>query len=202
MDEGVVSSEGGSPQRIKRHLLLQWLLAGVVIAVAVGVGVYVGLTQALDRQEKRTQREFPNQNFLEAGELFPSYTLWDVVRRDSTSMDEIVSEGPVVLLFMSPGCSACRTLATYFEKRIEPHLRADIQILCIFDERELDGVDSGELLWPGRARTLVADRASQVNEDGISAFPTLVALDGRRVIRIIATGIQRSLDAEVLNRTL
>lgn len=186
------------------HLLpyvVKWLAAGVVIFAGIAGGVYTGYTRALHNSRENEATATRNETYLDVGDPFPACKLYHPATAQETTVPQIVARGPAIMLYLSYACGACEAMAGYWTRKVVPELRDDIQIVCVYDDRVWQPAQT-EAAPFSRGIIMTADREAQKDMDGISATPTLVAVDTQGIIRLVCTGFDRSVNSDVLNALL
>lgn len=199
---GLVSSlsQGGAI----RHFIVKAIIAGVLIFLGVGGGVYVGTALSNRGIFKDTSPGgFSNNSYLEIGTKFPDYTLVDHETGQETSVAKLAAQKPTLLLFVSSACGACMTMVAYLRDNIIDNLDREPQIIMIYNSEQLDYMEDNSLLLdiPG-SRIFGTNRHEQIQQDGIYVTPTLVGLDSDREIKFVMTGFSRKLNAEFINKNI
>lgn len=83
---------------------LQWALLLMLTVLVAGVLRY------LQSVRERISLIAPPISFLEVGERIPAFSSHDLQGRSVTRDDLLRHARPIVLLFLSPGCPACKAL--------------------------------------------------------------------------------------------
>lgn len=183
----------------------QFAIKAAVAIVVIILGVAGGIlsSDAVTRQRAIDPQVLANQSFLEVGDLFPDYELQLEGDKSTVSVSDLLTRGPAILVFVSDQCNACDVFGNQWQKRVMPRLRKDIQVVLIYDADEAKISTSQPLpsLLPGSV-VASTDRATQKSEDGITATPTVVALDQGGRLRFIVTGYDRRVDGEFINDNL
>lgn len=184
-------------------LYLRWLFAGVVAFFALAGGTYVGYSKAFQDGFASQQVAALNRSLLDLGDKFPNYELFRVDSGTETTVSQLLSDGPVLLIFMSRTCPACEMMEAYWAKKVVPNLRTDIQLVCVYGDDEWPGADTLGIGAPfGRALVTTTTWEDQKEADGMTATPTLVALDATGTIRLLATGFSRTVSSDLVNELL
>jgi len=179
--------------------IVKSLIAAVIVAVGIVVGMYAGTL--LTSPNAPASGVIHNQSYLVEGDLFPDYELWDVNRRAELQVSDVLKDGPALLVFMNHHCTACHMMLEKWKESVIPELQRPIRVVLVYDDADPPPEDWQPYTSPtGNVLTVTTNRGDQHDEDGIEATPTLVAVgtDGR--IKLVATGYQRRIDAEMLNQ--
>lgn len=76
------------------------------------------------RQRQTLVDEAPSRHFVKAGDNVAPFTLLNV-DGGTLSLEQLVSEGPAVLVFFRfAGCPACNIAIPYYERNLQPALKA------------------------------------------------------------------------------
>ena len=183
--------------------VLKSLVAGIVIFVGIAGGIYTGMAFSNKGLLGVSPADLPNSSYLDLGEQFPNYTLWNPKDGTETTVAKLVSRGPTLLVFVSSTCGACKTMAGYWKRKEISNLRDDIQIALVYDKDELmSEYGMADILDLPGSLVLGIDRSANKTDDGISATPTFVALNTDGKIEMIMTGFRRDIGSKFLNELL
>ena len=183
--------------------VLKSLIAGIVIFAGIAGGIYTGMAFSGKGLLGLSPADLPNNTYLDLGERFPDYTLWNPKDSSEITVAQLASQGPVLLVCVSSNCGACRTMAGYWKRKEIANLRDDIQVALVYDKDELmyEGGLDAILDFPG-SLVLGIDRSGDETDDGISATPTFVALNTHGKIEMIMTGFRRDVGSKFINELL
>lgn len=188
------------PDRLNFHFVLKWLVVGVIIFVGIFGGVYSGLTLSQNGFSTGLSEKYQNSTNLDIGERFPDYQLYDPINNTQTTVTQLLSQGPALLVFSSRSCGACEEMISFWRKRVLEKIDHNIQLVWVYDSNET--APSTNVLSQYNVKMLVTDRGSQMTEDGISGTPTLIGLDRTSKIVFIVTGFSRTVGSDFINKSL
>jgi thioredoxin-related protein len=179
--------------------IVKYFLLTILIFAGVASGVYVGqsLSNKVDNSEI-TPESIVNESYFELGDRFPDYDLRTAgIDSSHTLISDLVSRGPLLIIFASPHCDACEKFSAELNHKIVKSLDPDIQLIQIYDvEQSQYIVKINEI---ERSVVFFTNRRQQITTDGIYVTPTLVALDQNQNIKIVMTGFNRLINAELIN---
>jgi len=186
-----------------KQYLLRALVAGVIATVSIAVGVYVGFTQSLQTSGDVTPDSLRNDSYLDIGEPMPSAIVSLIGDDREASLSKLLEGRRSLVVFMSGGCGACNTMIRYWNKKLVPKLATDIQIVCVYDQDELE--DARTALQEEQLRNAIAvtvDDSFMRENAGIFVMPTTVGVSNGGIIAFIASGMDKRITSEFLDATL
>lgn len=194
------SDQGRSGAR-NMPVVVKWILAAVLTVICTAGGVYIGFTAGLSGVAGSDIPRFENRTILAEGTKFPNYEIWDTERAEKTTVADVAASGPMLLIFMSRECSACMSMVHYWNDRVVPELDGRVKIVCLFDDDDwYGGTNPDSLVRPRGSYVYTADRGEQVDEDGMTGTPAFVAIDSDRTIKLVVSGFDRRLRADVISK--
>jgi peroxiredoxin len=181
----------------------QWLIAALAVLAVAFVGSvagnwFAGWRQSKAQQEKLEELYSKSPANVLIGKAFPGVELIDL---DSEIVDiEGQIEGHKTLVFfLAPACDMCTDLINAYRRESEG-FPSDLQAFAVCpDLPQVAQVYASEhdLPFP-----LYCDTTQRFQSGhGVVAFPTLMALDSRGIVRYMNFGMMEDYDfGDVLNR--
>jgi hypothetical protein len=158
------------------------LWVAVLFLFFVAIGLLREVTQL-----RRSQRAATNLEQLRIGHTAPTFSLQEVYSGETLS-SKIFFGRPTSFLFLSPGCSICRSIAAEAPALArELEATTTIAVICLAEEEGWRN-----LLPPLRGMTVLLDADAEVSVHyGISRYPTVVVLD--EAFKVLRYGYPRSI---------
>lgn len=159
-----------------------YLLGGLLIGLALGLGVFLGLPA-----ERATGSSDASQAGAVLGEPAPEFSLQDALGHEHTLSHY---RGEVVLLnFWATWCAPCRLEMPAIQERYDRFAEQGLSVLALnFDEPQAEVQAFGDEL--GLSFPLLLDPGGTVQRlYRIRGYPTSVFLDQSGVVRKIHIGI-------------
>lgn len=159
-----------------------YLLGGLLIGLAVGLGMFLGLPG----QRSSGSSEGRQAGAIEGQEV-PGFTLRDARGQEHSLVDY---RGRVVLLnFWATWCAPCRLEMPAIQERYERYGANELAVLAVnFDEPQSQVVAFGEEL--GLSFPLLLDPGGEVQRMyRIRGYPTSVFVDEEGIVRVVHIGI-------------
>jgi hypothetical protein len=103
-----------------REIVLYILLGGVVIFMAIFLGIRTGFALRGSGPGKLTPENLPNRTNLKIGDVLPAF---EVMTADSVArpIGDILKGRPTVIVVVLPGCDPCKNLlTTWRESKLFP----------------------------------------------------------------------------------
>jgi peroxiredoxin len=174
----------------------QWLIAALVVLVVAFIGSVAGSRFAVWRQGKAHREKLEklysnNPGKLAIGEAFPNVSLMNI---DGERVDsgKSVEGHKTLVFFLATTCDMCSDLIEAYRRESE-RFPADLQSFAVCPDLPAEAqayAGEHDLPFP-----LYCDTARSFQfEHGIIAFPTLMALDSRGVIRYMNFGMMEDYD--------
>lgn len=190
--------------RSPKVFLVKSIIALFVIFLGVGGGIYVGSAFSGKKIGSISPEDLPNSSLLEIGEIFPDYEFANLTSGEVFNISDFAKKnGRTILMIVSPTCEPCHVLADFWNKKIEPKIDDDVNVLLVFDSLETVISDSAEKpLVMQRAISVNTDRSEQAKSDRMQGTPTIVGLDAGCRIKFISSGFTQDLNARFINKFL
>jgi len=194
-------AENKSLKRVRLISPLGAFGAALIIFIGVSGGIYTGF--ALTQAKSPRTKDLRNATYVSLGDAFPDYDLLSVEDSTATRLSAIASHGPTILLFVNQECGACEVMSGFWNRKVLPKLDTAIQVILILDGATWSPHQTGSArLFEPRSRAMLTDRSEQWEIDGIRATPTLVGLDSRLKVKIVLSGFDERVTADLLNRIM
>jgi hypothetical protein len=184
-----------------REIVLYILLGGVVIFVAVFLGIRTGFALRGGGPGKLTPENLPNRTNLKIGDVLPAL---EVKTADSVAhpIGDILRGKPTVIVVVLPGCDPCKNLlTTWRESKLFP-AGQEIQMIVLAavspGEYQLGELEEFGTIFP----CYFTDFLQMDKQCGISGFPSLIGVGGDNKIRFIASGYAQELDRKFFEKYL
>lgn len=199
-----MSTEVNQESRSMKKFLIKSLISLVVILGGVGGGIYIGSAFTGKKIGLITPEDLPNSSLLEIGETFPDYVLTDLATGNAFNIRDFTNDqGRTILMIVSPTCEPCHVLVDFWNKKIEPQIEKDVNVLIVFDSLETTVTDLAEKpLVFRRSNSVSTNRFEQTKTDRMQGTPTIVGLDASCRIKFISSGFSHDLNARFINKFL
>jgi hypothetical protein len=169
------------------------LLSGVVLFLAIFLGIRAGLAVQGGRTGNLTPKALPNQTMLKIGERLPDMGVTSLDGRDFTLRDIARGKKTLIAVVM-PGCGPCKKLLTQWQNgniADDDHGRQVVLLAAGSREKR----DMGELsAFADKYPVYFCDVAALDEECGISSFPSVLGVDGDNGIVFVASSFVYQLD--------
>jgi hypothetical protein len=176
-------------------------LSGVVLFLAVFLGIRAGLAVQGGRTGDLTPKTLPNQTSMKTGELVPDLAIRSLDGRDLTLRD--IAQGKKTLIaVVMPGCGPCKKLlAQWQNNKIADGDNGRQVVLLAAGSREKR--DMGELTaFADKYPIYFCDVATLDDVCGISSFPSILGVGGDNVITFVASSYVYQLDSKFFDKYL
>lgn len=186
-----------------KRFLLMAVVTTVVLVVGVGAGTYLGFATSGVKIGTTPKEYLQNNSYLKLGDSFPDYEMTNIDTGVRTTVSSLYRSGPIVMVFVEPGCNACNLLSDAWKGSLLKEIDRNIQVAIVYDSEAVENEQTHDFLydWP-RASRLSSNRSSQLDIDGIFATPTIVGLDENGSVQFISTGFDVRVDANFINHYL
>jgi hypothetical protein len=178
-----------------REGIMYILLGGVVLFVAIFLGIRTGFALRSSGPSEITPETLPNQSLLEMSTGIPSLQVRDSNGSLHTLSDITVGKKTVIGILL-PGCGPCKKLLKIWERKEILHNPNGTQIILLVAGPQ-DNVDLGELTeYVEDYPVYFCDMGHLDAEWGISSFPSVIGIGTGNLISFIANGYVNQLDNE------
>ena len=184
-----------------KEIVLYILLGGVVIFVAVFLGIRTGFALRGSGLGKLTPENLPNRTNLKIGDVLPAF---EVMTADSVArpIEDILKGRPTVIVVVLPGCDPCKNLLTTWRdsKLFPDDQKIQVVVLAAVPpgEYQLGELEEFGTIFP----CYFTDFLQMDRQCGISGFPSLIGVGGDNQIRFIASGYAQELDRKFFEEYL
>ncbi|MDD4051449.1 MAG: redoxin domain-containing protein [candidate division Zixibacteria bacterium] len=177
------------------------LLSGVVLFLAIFLGIRTGLAVQGGRTGELTPKNLPNQTLLKVSEQLPDMAVTSLDGRDFTLRDITRGKKTIIAVVM-PGCGPCKKLLTQWQRdNIGGDSRGRQMVLLAVGSREKR--DMEELTaFADEYPVYFCDVAALDDACGISSFPSILGVGGDNAITFIASSFVYQLDNKFFDKYL
>lgn len=184
-----------------REIVLYILLGGVVIFVAVFLGIHAGFALRGGGPGKLTPENLPNHSNLKIGDVMPTL---EVSTADGVArpIGDVIRGRPAVIVVVLPGCDPCKNLLASWRDSNLFSDNQNIQVIVLAvvaqGEYQLGELEEFGTVFP----CYFTDFLQMDKQCGISGFPSLIGVGGDNKIKFIASGYAQELDRKFFEKYL
>lgn len=177
------------------------LLSGVVLFLAIFLGIRAGLAVQGGRGGDLTPKNLPNQTLLKVGEALPNMPVTSLDGREST-LRAIVQGKKTVIAVVMPGCGPCKKLLTQWQNSNLANGAGGRQVILLAaGSREKR--DIGELApFADKYPVYFCDVTTLDDVCGVSSFPSILGTGETGAIAFVASSFVYQLDDKFFDKYL
>jgi len=190
----------GKPFSLKQGIIYI-VLGGVVLFVAVTLGIQVGFALRGDGTAELSPETLPNRSLMKPGDALPDLTVYTLDGK-TTLLGDVIGGKKTVIGVAMPGCDPCKQLLTTWVKNGMVNGANDFQIILLAsttpETRELGPLADFSQHYP----VYFCDHSLLKEQFGISTFPTVMGTGIGNKVSFVANGYVHQLDTEFFNKYL
>lgn len=177
------------------------LLSGVVLFLAIFLGIRAGLAVQGGQTGELTPKNLPNQTMLKVSDQLPDMAVTSLDGRDFTLRDIAHGKKTLIAVVM-PGCGPCKKLLTQWQNtNIADGDHGRQVVLLAAGSREKR--DMGELTaFAEKYPVYFCDVTALDDACGISSFPSILGIGGDDTIAFVASSFVYQLDNKFFDKYL
>lgn len=190
----------GNPNSLKQGIIYI-LLGGVVLFVAVTLGIQVGFALRGDGKPEINPDTLPNRSLMKPGDPLPDLTVYTAEGKETRFADVLGGKKTAIGVVM-PGCDPCKQLLTSWVNKNQvdgPHnFRMVLLVATTPEVREMGPLADFAQHYP----IYFVDHPHLKEQFGISTFPTVMGTGTGNKVSFVANGYVHQLDTEFFNKYL
>ncbi len=177
------------------------LLSGVVLFLAIFLGIRAGLAVQGGRTGDLTPKNLPNQTMLKLSEQLPDMAVTSLDGRNFTLCDIARGKKTLIAVVM-PGCGPCKKLLTQWQNGNIANGDNGRQVVLLAagsrEKREMGELSEFADKYP----VYFCDVSTLDDVCGISSFPSILGVGGDNAVAFVASSFVYQLDNKFFDKYL
>jgi hypothetical protein len=177
------------------------LLSGVVLFLAVFLGIRAGLAVQGGRTGDLTPKTLPNQTSMKVSQPVPDLAIRSLDGRDLTLRD-IAGGKKTLIAVVMPGCGPCKKLLTQWQdnKIVNGDDGRQVVLLAAGSREKRDMSELAA--FADKYPVYFCDVATLDDVCGISSFPSILGIGGDNAVVFVASSFVYQLDNKFFDKYL
>jgi len=176
------------------------LLSGVVMFLAIFLGIRTGLAVKGDQFGDLTPKTVGNQTSLKLGQTLPATAIRAADGRELT-LREISGGKQTLIAVVMPGCGPCKKLLTGWQTK--GIVGTDDRQVVLLAAVTPGNLDLGELSeFKDKYTVYFCDFVKLDDDCGVNSFPSLIGVGKDNTIKFVANSFIHQLDNKFFDKYL